>query len=76
MTLPMDDYEINAPKLPERELAVVILDENFQKVGEYNLKEKSDRCSHVFVSPEGLHINVLSDDDDYMEFLTVTPKRL
>lgn len=76
MTLPLDDYEINAPTLPSRNLAVIILDKHFQKVGEYKIKEKSDRCSFAFVSPEGLHINVLSDDDDYMDFLTLKLQKL
>lgn len=73
LTLPEPDYDVNGETFPERHLAVVLLNESFQKVGEYSLKEKSDRYVYAFTSPEGLHINVLSPDDDFMEFLTVKP---
>lgn len=75
LTLPVADYDVNGETFPERHLAVVLLDESFQKVGEYNLQEKSDRYVYAFTSPEGLHINVLSPDDDFMEFLTVKPQK-
>ena len=76
MALPMKDYTANASRLPSRELAVIIIDKDFKKVGEYNVREKSDRCSFAFVSPEGLHINVLSDNDDFMDFITLKPQKL
>ena len=76
MTLPVKDYTVNASRLPSRELAVIILDNDFKKVGEYNIREKSDRCSFAFVSPEGFHINILSDNDDFMDFITLKPKKL
>lgn len=76
VALPTSDYDVNKEVFPARNLAIVILDEDFQKVGEYEISEKTDRYNSVFVSPDGLHINVLSEDDDYMEFITVKPKRL
>ena len=75
LSLPIADYNVNEETFPERNLAIVLLDETFQKVGEYNLTEKSDRYGFVFTSPEGLHINILSPDDDYMEFLTIKPQK-
>ena len=41
-----------------------------------NIKEKTNRYGSCFVSPEGLHINILSDNDDYMTFITVKPRKL
>lgn len=76
VALPLPDYDVNSPKRPARNLAVVILDEDFQKVGEYNIKEKSNLYAYSFTSPEGLHIQVLSDDDDYMTFMTIKPQKL
>ena len=77
LTLPVkEDYDINSRENLSRNLAVVILDKDFQKVGEYNVQEKSDRYAFMFVSPEGLHIQVLSDDDDYMTFMTLKPQKL
>lgn len=77
LALPVkEDYDVNTQTIPPRNLAVVILDKDFQKVGEYNVQEKSDRYAFMFVSPEGLHIQVLSDDDDYMTFMTLKPQKL
>lgn len=77
LTLPVaEDYDVNSKRNLSRSLAVVILDKDFQKVGEYNVQEKSDRCGSVFVSPEGLHVHVYSDDDDYLTFMTLKPQKL
>ena len=76
LTLPLSDYDVNEKSAPKRNLAVIILDKYFQKVGEYNIKEPSNRFSRAFVSSEGLHINILSDNDDYLTFITVKPKKL
>ena len=76
LTLPLPDYDVNEKSAPKRNLAVIILDKHFQKVGEYNIKEPSNRFSRAFVSSEGLHINILSDNDDYLTFITVKPKKL
>ena len=77
MTLPVtEDYDVNSRDFPARNLAVVILDKDFQKVGEYNIQEKSKWYGFIFVSPEGLHIQVFSDNDDYMHFMTLKPEKL
>ena len=76
LTLPESEWDGNTRAFPSRHMAVVILDKDFQKVGEYNIKEKTNRYGSCFVSPEGLHINILSDNDDYMTFITVKPRKL
>lgn len=76
LTLPVENYNANEKEIPLRNLAVIILDKDFNKVGEYNIKEKSKIYSLIFVSPEGLHINTLSNDDDYMDFITLKPQKL
>jgi hypothetical protein len=56
-----------------KNLSIVIMDSEFNKVGEYDLMEKTGMGKHAFVSEEGLHIQILSDDDDYMKFITLKP---
>lgn len=73
---PTSDYNINSKKNPVKDLSIVILDTYYNKVGEYDVKESTNLFTHTFVSPEGLHINVLSDDDDYLTFLTLKPVKL
>ena len=75
VTLPVKDWDVN-DEHPDRSLAVVILDKDFRKVGEYDVKEKTGVCSYSFVSSSGLHINVESDDDDYLAFMTLKPVKL
>jgi hypothetical protein len=40
------------------------------------MKEKTGMSRNVFVSEEGLHIQILSDNDDYMKFITLKPVKL
>ena len=75
VTLPVKDWNVNDEN-PKRSLAVIILDKDFRKVGEYDVKEKTEVCSYSFVSPAGLHINVESDDDDYLAFMTLKSVKL
>jgi hypothetical protein len=70
---PFYDYDINDPETQIKKLSIVILDSEFNKVGEYDLKEKTSMSRHAFVSEEGLHIQILSDNDDYMKFITLKP---
>lgn len=76
MTLPASDYDKNIGSKLRRELCVIILDKEFNKIGEYTVKERTHTYSHAFVSKEGLHINVMSDDDDYLTFITLKPHKL
>ena len=56
-----------------RPLAIVVLDSDFNKVGEYAVDNYSGSYSQVFVSPKGLHIHSYSDNDDILKFRTFTP---
>lgn len=62
-----DNLDIEITKKP---IAVIILDENFNIVGESELPIARYYPMHSFVDSEGLHINVVSEDDDYMTFKT------
>jgi hypothetical protein len=74
---PQYEYDLNdRDNTWSKRLSVIILDSRFDKVGEYDIKERSDRYSNTFVSEKGLHIRVLSDNDDYMKFITLTPVKL
>lgn len=69
--LPTFDYDLNTFSTQHKEIAVIILNSSFEKVGEYNLNRAYYKIRNVFVSKEGLHINVQSDDDDYLKFITL-----
>ncbi|MDR2138849.1 MAG: DUF4221 domain-containing protein [Tannerella sp.] len=73
---PLYDYDVNDRETWKKKLSVVILDSRFNKTGEYDLEEWTDRCSRTFVSEEGLHIGVVSEDDDYLKFITLKPVKL
>jgi hypothetical protein len=70
---PSYDYDINNRDTHIQNLSIVILDSEFNKVGEYDLKEKTIMSRCAFVSEEGLHIQTLSDNDDFMKFITLKP---
>jgi hypothetical protein len=72
---PSFDYDINNRDTYVKNMSIVILDSEFNKVGEYDLKEKTG-MNGAFVSREGLHIQTLSDDDDFMKFITLKPVKL
>jgi hypothetical protein len=73
---PVYDYDMNDRNTWKKKISVVILDSRFNKVGEYDLEESTDRSSRTFVSEEGLNIGVVSEDDDYLEFITLKPVKL
>ena len=68
VVLPKMDYDLNDPATQQKDLAVIILNKNFEKVGEYQLEHERYYYGHSFVVPDGLCINVVSDDDDYLKF--------
>jgi hypothetical protein len=74
--LPSSDYDINNRDTYVKNMSIIILDSEFNKVGEYDLKEKTSMSRGAFVSKEGLHIQTLSDDDDFMKFITLKPVKL
>lgn len=69
--LPIYDYDIRVPNTQYKALAVIILNSSFEKVGEYKLEKANYKYRNIFVSEEGLHINIQSDDDDYLKFITL-----
>lgn len=69
--LPIFDYDIHDKQTQQKPLAVIILNSNFEKVGEFNLGIGRYKYRNVFVSKEGLHLNVYSEDDDYLKFITL-----
>ncbi|MDR1356556.1 MAG: hypothetical protein LBJ58_02670, partial [Tannerellaceae bacterium] len=54
----------------EKSLLVIILDSQFNKIGESYLPDAPYLTLSYFVSPEGFHIQVNSEDDDIMKFKT------
>lgn len=71
VVLPIFDYDINDEKSQHKPLAIIVLDSSLNKVGEYNLAKGIYKYRNAFVSKEGLHINVYSEDDDYLKFITL-----
>lgn len=70
VTLPIYDYDIYDEKTQKKPMAVVILNSNFDKVGEVRLEHGDYKYRNTFVSKDGLQINVHSEDDDYLKFVT------
>jgi hypothetical protein len=73
---PLFDYNINDRETHLKNRSIIILDSGFNKVGEYDLTEKTNLSRGAFVSEEGLHIQTLSEDDDFMKFITLKPVKL
>ena len=57
-------------------VVVIILDGHFNKVGEYRLPHDRYYTANAFVNPGGLHVNVVSEDDDLMSFRVFKPIKL
>lgn len=68
--LPIYDYDVNND-IQYKPLSIIVLDSLFDKVGEYNLDKACYKYRNTFVSEEGLHINVYSENDDYLKFITL-----
>jgi hypothetical protein len=73
---PYYEYDINDSETQVKNMSIIILDSEFNKVGEYDLKEIPSLSRGSFVSKEGLHIQTLSDNDDFMKFITLKPVKL
>lgn len=73
--LPLEDYDLNDAKTQQKQLAVMILDESFRVVGEFELPKDTYKYRNLFVSREGLHVNALSEEDDYLRFVTLVPEK-
>ena len=73
--LPLEDYDLNDAKTQQKQLAVMILDESFRVVGEVELPKDTYKYRNLFVSREPLHVHALSEDDDYLRFVTLVPEK-
>ena len=73
---PLYDYDINDRSTFAKKISIIILDSHFNKVGEYDLAEQTRHCANTFVSEEGLHINIESEDDDFLKFISLKPVKL
>ena len=75
VALPMADFDPSKgyDELLRRPWTVVILDENFNKVGESPLPAASYIPQQAFVHNGALFLQTLSPDDDFMTFSTFTP---
>lgn len=73
VSLPAKEYAINDETTYKKPLGIILLDESFQKIGETQLETGNYIYRNCFVSSEGFHINVPSEDDDYLKFLTLKP---
>lgn len=76
--LPLKEYDQDKLRIEmlKKPLALIIMDGNFNIIGEYAMPEDKYYTSHIFVSPDGVNINVLSDDDDFLKFKVFKPVAL
>lgn len=71
----VDDTDLRAT-VTRKPLGVLILNEEFEKIGETMLPEGRYYPAHAFVTSKGLHIKLFSEDDDYMVFRVFRPSEL
>lgn len=67
---PLDNYnkdDLNN-EIHRKPLSIVILDGDLNVIGETDLPQDTYYVSNSFVTPEGLHLQVYSEDDDFMRF--------
>lgn len=72
---PTNNYSINDP-IQRKPVSIIILDANFNKIGESAIPELSYDIMSCVISPEGLHIQIESDNDDIMIFKTFKPEKI
>lgn len=58
------DYDILMLNTQYKALSIIILNSFFEKVGEYTSKKAFCKYRDMFVSGDGLHISVQTNDDD------------
>ena len=75
VALPLADFDPSKgyEQILGRPWAVVILDENLDKVGESPLPAAQYMPNQAFVHNGALYLQTLSPDDDFMTFATFTP---
>lgn len=73
--LPTEINKSNKENPYNKKLQFIILDKNYQEVGLVDLPEYVYWSARIFISEEGVHIQVPSDNDDIMRFKTFKIKR-
>ena len=73
--LPTEINKSNKENPYNKKLQFIVLDKNYQEVGLVNLPEYVYWSARIFISEEGIHIQVPSDNDDIMRFKTFKIKR-
>ncbi|MCD8044710.1 MAG: DUF4221 domain-containing protein [Tannerellaceae bacterium] len=70
------DYNPNDESTQVKDISIIILDKDYNKVGEYDLDEKVNVYRNCFVSPVGFHMHIITDDDDHLTYLTFKPVKI
>lgn len=67
---PIEDFDITKYRelLQTKPVVIIILNKDFKNIGEYSLPDDKYNHGNIFINKNGLHINVVSDDDDFMKF--------
>lgn len=73
--LPTEINKSNKENPYNKKLQFIILDKNYQEVGLVDLPEYVYWSARIFISEEGIHIQVPSDNDDIMRFKTFKVKK-
>lgn len=69
------DYDKLNEEVANKTCAIIILDSDFNVIGETILPEDTYYPMHSFANSDGLHIRTLSDDDDFLKFRVFKKKR-
>ena len=67
--LPDSDIDINAVPI-RKPIEIVVLNDRFELIGKGTIKRDRYWINQCFVSPDGFHIQVESDNDDELRFKT------
>ncbi|OUO49184.1 hypothetical protein B5F77_15280 [Parabacteroides sp. An277] len=75
VSLPTEINKSNKENPYNKKLQFIILDKNYQEVGLVDLPEYVYWSARIFISKEGIHIQIPSDNDDIMRFKTFKVKK-
>lgn len=70
VTLPTKMDKKKKSNMYNKRIQIIVLDNKFNIIGRYNIKENIYISGYSFLSNEGLHIKTNSSDDDFMKFKT------
>lgn len=69
VTLPLEG-EIPKKRPVHKPLALIVLDSDFEMIGYFELPKADYLPNNCFVSSDGFHVQVVSDNDDILRFAT------